>query len=59
MKLLSLTALCGIALLQVIRFAGVGPEPLYMVPQGLVGVWVMLVGWRGASLLTVIIYFGR
>ena len=39
----SVTALSAIALLQSLRFADIGPDTLYMVPQGLLGVWLIIV----------------
>jgi hypothetical protein len=40
------TGLCAIAMLQSLRFVSIGPETLYMLPQGLVGVWLIVVNWR-------------
>ena len=42
-------SLSAIALLQALRFVNVGPDTLYMLPQGLLGVWVIMMSRRMRS----------
>jgi len=41
--IVSVTALSAIALLQSLRFTGMAPETLYMLPQGLLGLWLIVI----------------
>jgi hypothetical protein len=47
----SVIALSAIALLQSLRLAGIGPDTLYMVPQGLLGLWLIIVNRRARNIL--------
>ena len=43
---LAVTSLLAIALLQALRFVDIGPDTLYMLPQGLLGVWLIMMSRR-------------
>jgi hypothetical protein len=49
---LAVTSLLAIALLQTLRFVNVGPDTLYMLPQGLLGVWAIMMSRRMRSRLS-------
>ena len=49
--LMGAAALCAIALLQSLWLTGVLPETLYMIPQGLVGVWLIAVNMGRVGVL--------
>jgi len=43
------TSLLAIAILEALRFINVGPDTLYMLPQGVLGAWVIMISRRTAG----------
>jgi len=47
--LVSAVSLITIAILEAFRFINIGPDTLYMLPQGALGAWIIMISWRMAG----------